>query len=116
LGTGTVLARYDYLDTTNGDSIINDKSIVNSASTLYWYDYNKNELCAINNSVMELSKVKQVQSYFNSNEDLDRSKPVSLFNKKYNEIWFKLFDQSLVFNEQLNVFTSFYTHDYDHAL
>ena len=116
LGTGTVLSRYDYLDTTNGDSIINDKSIVNSASTLYWYDYNKNELCAINNSVIELSKVKQVQSYFNSNEDLDRSKPVSLFNKKYNEIWFKLFDQSLVFNEQLNVFTSFYTHDYDHAL
>ena len=116
LGTGTVLSRYDYLDTTNGDSIVNDKSIVNSASTLYWYDYNKNELCAINNSVMELSKVKQVQSYFNSNEDLDRSKPVSLFNKKYNEIWFKLFDQSLVFNEQLNVFTSFYTHDYDHAL
>lgn len=116
IGTGDVLTRYDYLDTTNGDSIINDRSIVNSASTLYWYDYNKNEICAINNSVMELSKVKQVQSYFNQNKDSDRTNPVSLFNKKYNEIWFKVLDKTLVFSEQLNSFTSFYTHDYDYAL
>lgn len=118
LGTGGVLTRYDYLDTTNGDSIINDYSIVNSASTLYWYDFNKNEVCAVNNDVIELSKAKYVQSYYNdayyNNED--RTRPVSLFNKKYNEVWFKVIDKPLVFNEQMNVFTSFYTHQPDFAL
>lgn len=118
LGTGGVLTRYDYLDTTNGDSIINDYSIVNSASTLYWYDFNKNEVCAVNNDVIELSKAKYVQSYYNDAyyKNEDRTRPVSLFNKKYNEVWFKVIDKPLVFNEQMNVFTSFYTHQPDFAL
>lgn len=41
LGTGGILTRYDYLVTLNGDSIINDKSITNSETTLYWYDLDK---------------------------------------------------------------------------
>ena len=53
LGTATILSRYDYACTDNGSSVINDRSIVNSKSTLYWYDSNKNVICAYNNSFME---------------------------------------------------------------
>jgi hypothetical protein len=60
LGTGGVLTRYDYLVTLNGDSIINDKSITNSETTLYWYDLDKNVICSLSNDFNELSKVKQV--------------------------------------------------------
>lgn len=118
LGTGKILDRYDYLSTVNGDSIINDYSIVNSNSTLYWYDYNKNVFCTLNNGVVELSKLKSIQSYLNDNYDPkdNRKRPVSLFNAKYNEIWFKLIDQPIMFNEQLSAFTSFNTHNFDYAL
>ena len=60
LGTGGILTRYDYLVTLNGDSIINDKSITNSETTLYWYDLDKNVICSLSNNFNELSKVKQV--------------------------------------------------------
>lgn len=111
LGTGGILTRFDYLITLNGDSIVNDKSIVNSETTLYWYDFDKNVLCALNNGFNELSKVKQVQTYLNRLPVSARTNPVSFYDKKYNEVWFRIYDRSLIFNEQLNVFTSFYTHN-----
>lgn len=111
IGTGDVLARYDYLVTKNGDSIINDKSIVSTDAALYWYDYDKNTICVISNGFRELSKEKNVQSYLQKIKDKDRTQPVSLYDKKYNEVWFKIYDKSLIFNERTNCFTSFYTHD-----
>jgi hypothetical protein len=60
LGTGGILTRYDYLVTQNGSSIINDKSITNSETTLYWHDFDKNVICSLGNGFNELSKVKQV--------------------------------------------------------
>jgi len=61
LGTGGVLTRFDYLITQNGSSIVNDKGITNSETTLYWHDYDKNVLCALNqNGFSELSKMKKV--------------------------------------------------------
>lgn len=110
LGTGGILSRYDYVSNTNGDSVINDKSIVNSDNVLYWYDFDKNELCSYSGSVSQISKERQVQSYLNDNA-ANRKKGVvtSLFDKKYNEVWFKLLDKSLIFNEQVGRFTSFYT-------
>jgi hypothetical protein len=38
LGTGGILVRYDYNTIMNGSGVINDKSICNSITTLYWYD------------------------------------------------------------------------------
>ena len=111
IGTGDVLSRYDYLVTRNGDSIINDKSIVSTDAALYWYDYEKNTICVISNGFRELSKEKNVQSYLQNLKDKDRTQPVSLYDKKYNEVWFKLYDKSLIFNERTNCFTSFYTHN-----
>lgn len=116
LGTGGVLDRYDYITTTNGSSIVNDRSIVTSDSILYWYDYDKNEICAYNGQVNSISKEKQVQSYLNELYADKRNVTLSLFDKKYNEVWFKFYNKSLVFNEQLGVFTSFYTFNPEWAL
>lgn len=111
LGTGGILTRFDYLVTLNGDSIVNDKSITNSETTIYWYDLDKNVLCSLGNGFNELSKVKFVQTYLNRLPDKARTNPVSFYDKKYNEVWFRVYDRSLIFNEQLGVFTSFYTHN-----
>lgn len=111
LGTGTILGRYDYHVVTNGSSVVNDKSIVNSSSTMYWYDTDKNTLCALNNTFMELSKSKGVQTYLNKLPQSAKTNVVSFYDKKYNEVWFRVYDKALIFNEQLNAFTSFYTHN-----
>ena len=109
LGTGGILSRYDYIADTNGDSNFNDKSIINSDNVLYWYDPDKNELCSYTGQVSQISKEKQVQTHFNEHYMDDRTNPMSLFDKKYNEVWFNIFNQPIVFNEQLGRFTSFYT-------
>ena len=111
LGTGGILTRYDYITTLNGSSIINDKSITNSATTMYWYDLDKNEICMIGNGVTPLSKLKSVQSYLNTLSKKSKTNAVSFYDKKYNEVWFRLYDKTLIYNEQLQAFTSFYTHN-----
>ena len=112
LGTGGILTRFDYVATLNGSSIVNDKSIVNSSSTIYWYDFDKNEICAMNSQGLQpLSKYKSVQSYLNTLPKSAKDNAVSFYDKKYNEVWFRIYDKSLIYNEQLQVFTSFYTHD-----
>jgi hypothetical protein len=40
-----------------------------------------------------------------------KNNSVSFYDKKYNEVWFRIYDKSLIYNEQLEVFTSFYTHN-----
>lgn len=111
LGTGGILARYDYVATLNGSSIVNDKSITNSATTIYWYDFDKNEICALSNGVVPLSKLKGNQTYLNTLPRSVKGNAVSFYDKKYNEVWFRIYNKSLIYNEQLQVFTSFYTHN-----
>jgi hypothetical protein len=111
LGTGGILVRYDNISTSNGNSIKNDKSIVKSDTTIYWYDFNNNEIVAFGNDIHSLSKVKSVQSYFNELPSVKRNDALSYYDKKYNEIVFKIYDKALVFNEQLQYFTCFYTID-----
>ena len=60
LGTGGILTRADYLTDTNGSSIVNDRSIVHSDNVLYWYDFDKNEICAYTGQVSQISKEKGV--------------------------------------------------------
>ena len=111
LGTGGILVRYDNISTNNGNSIKNDRSIVKSDTTIYWYDFNNNEIVAFGNDIHSLSKVKSAQSYFNELPNNKRNSVVSYYDKKYNEVVFKVYDKSLVFNEQLQAFTCFYTID-----
>ena len=117
LGTGGILVRYDYYNTLNGSCVINDRSICNSVSTIYWYDSSKREICAINDNVIELSKVKGVKSWCNK---LDKQDAIGWYDWKYNEVLFRHpadeSERSLVFNEQLNIFTSFYTYPSDYVI
>lgn len=113
LGTGGILTRFDYVTTINGSSIKNDRSITDSDTVMYWYDYDKNEICAYNGAVNSLSKEKNVQSYLNEMYDKKRNVNLAFYDKKYNEVWFKFYDKSLIFNEQIGRFTSFYTFNPD---
>lgn len=111
LGTGGILSRFDYVTEQNGSSISNDKSITSSEAGLYWYDFDKNVICQLNGTVAALSKTLNVQSYLNSLHSGAKTNAVSFYDHKYNEVWFRIYDKALVYNEQLNVFTSFYTHN-----
>ena len=111
LGTGGILARFDYITEQNGSSIENDKSIASSEKGIYWYDFDKNVLCQLSGSVTPISKALSVQSYLNSLHSNAKKNVVSFYDHKYNEIWFRIYDKALIFNEQLSAFTSFYTHN-----
>lgn len=115
LGTGDILSRFDYITSTNGSSITNDRSICNSNNSLYWYDIDKNEICQYNGNVIPLSKTKNLQTYLNELYGNQKNVTLGMYDKKYNEIWFRFNDKSLIFNEQLDVFTSFYTFNPDWA-
>ena len=112
LGTGGILARYDYITNNNGTSIVNNPTITNSDMALFWYDDNKNELLTYADGLSILSKTKQVQTYFNQNKQYAINPLLmdAFYDKKYNEVWFKIFNKNLIYNEQLNRFTSFYDH------
>ena len=111
LGTGGILTRYDYVSILNGSSIVNDKSIVNSSTSLYWYDFDKNEICVLGQTTTAISKLKGVQSYLNTLPRTAKQNAVSFYDKKFNEVWFRIYDKALIYNEQLQSFTSFYTHN-----
>lgn len=116
LGTGGILDRYDYITTSNGSSIVNDRSIVTTIGTIYWYDVDKNEICAYDGNIHALSKNKFVQSYLNELYIDKRNIALGLYDRKYNEVWFKFYDKSLIFNELVGRFTSFYTFNPQWAL
>ena len=116
LGTGGILVRYDYLVEHNGNSVVNDKSIIDTNQALYWYDYDKNVICQLGQGFLELSKAKNVQSYLHSISKEERKDNLSIYDAKYNEIQFKINNKNIVFNESINIFTSFYTHVPDFAL
>lgn len=116
LGTGTILGRYDYIIKNYGDSKLRDKSIITTPSTMYWFDYDKNILCAYNNTIIELSKIKKVQSYLNNLSIDNKNNVISIYDNKYNEVWFRINDKSLIFNEQLDIFSSYYTFTPDYNI
>lgn len=106
LGTGDVLSRYDYVTTGNGSSIVNDPSIIDSGSALYWFDKDKNEICQLANGINKISKENTVQSWLNLTP---RSVHDALYDNKFNELQFCFDDVVLVYNERTRGFTSFYT-------
>lgn len=113
LGTGGVLDRYDYLTTSNGSDAINDKSIISTPNGLYWYDDSKNEICSYGEGVQKLSKVKSVQSWLN--KDKQKAK-VSVYDPKFNEVQIGFKDKVLVYDEQIQQFSSFRTFNPDNYL
>ena len=114
LGIGGILDRYDYFTTMNGESPNQLRANTQSDSTVYWYDSKRNEICGFNGQLQTVSKLKGVQSYLNKNKDSFKKDPIVVYDKKYNEVLFTLENKTLVFNEQLGAFTSFYTYNPDY--
>lgn len=110
LGTGDVLSRYDYATTGNGSSIINDPSIINTPSAMYWYDKDKNEICQLANGVNKISKDNTVQTWLNI---IPRNVHDSLYDIKFNEVQMCFENEVLVYNERTRSFTSIYTFNPD---
>ena len=114
LGTGGVLDRYEYYTTLNGEKENQLRANTQSDGAIYWYDAKRNELCSFNGNLNSVSKLKGVQSYLNTNKDIILKDPVTSYDKKYNEALFTLVNNTLVFNEQINAFTSFYNYSPDY--
>lgn len=115
LGTGGILVRYDYFSNKNGIKENQLRAATYTDSTIYWYDDDRNEICAFNGGLQTLSKLKGVQSYLNSPAITFNQDPVVTYDKKYNEVLFTIdYDKTLVFNEQVGAFTSFYTYTPEH--
>lgn len=111
LGTGGILNRYDILVYNYGTGNSNDKSVIASSQNIYWYDSNKNVLCALgNNGFHLLSKEKKVQTYLNSIAQVGKVAFTAVFNDRQNELWMTTKGAALVYSEQADLFTSFYTH------
>lgn len=117
LGTGDVLSRYDYLSTTYGMHK-NQYCDAQSEHNLYWWDENKRALCNYTQggSVTPLNVVKQVKKYTNT---IDCSNnPVLLFDNNHHELLAHISneEESLVYNEQIQGFTSVYDLDPDNYI
>lgn len=107
LGTGGVLSRYDYLDNVHGmkDGQFAD---IQSSDYLYWFDDCNQEVRQYSGQqIIPLSKAKGVQSIMNKYDK--NTNPILMYDKQYNEVLFNVLkDKSLVYSEQLSVFTSLY--------
>lgn len=113
LGTGGVLTRYDYITNKNGSKENQLRVATKSDGSIYWYDADRNEICGYNGSLNTVSKLKGVQSYLVDKKPTFTNDPITVYDKKYNEVLFTLDDKSLVYNEHIQAFTSFYTIDPD---
>ena len=109
LGTGGILTRYDYYTIKNGSKENQLRAATQSDSNVYWYDYDRNEICSFSGGLNFVSKIKGVQSYLHDNKSSFTLDPITVYDKKYNEALFTLEDKTLVYNEQVGAFTSFYT-------
>lgn len=115
LGTGGVLDRYDYI--TDDIGCMSPQHMISALGGVYWI--NTRDKCAyrFTDKLENLSKARQIQSWFNSqlsaltvNYNVIRTG----YDKKYNEVLFSFYNTNtalgttLVFNESIDSFTSFY--------
>ena len=108
LGTGGVLERYDYFTTIYGQKK-NQHARAISNDALYWWDSNNKEILGYQQKydVVPLSTSKNVKNYINKYEE--SLIPFVGYDNKYKEVLFNVVNnESLVYNEQVQAFTSVY--------
>lgn len=117
LGTGGVLSRYDYLDTSEGMHK-DEYCTATSNTTLYWYDSHNNTIKAYSgNGIIQLSKLSSSQNILLKYND-DSHLPLLFYDNKNNEIVSNVLkdDMSIAFNEYIKAFTSLYTIPFDESV
>lgn len=115
LGTGDVLQRYDYISTLYGMKKNQYEAETQSNTTQYWWDGNNKEILAYaqGTQLVPLCKVKDVQNYINTHKETTR--PSLSYDSKFNELISNVVtdesstSNSIVYNEQVQQFTSIYT-------
>lgn len=108
LGTGGVLERYDYFSTVYGQKKY-QHAVATSNNSLYWWDSNNKEILLYQQKydVTPLSTVKSVKNYINSGEESDV--PFMIYDNKYKELVSNVVNnEAIVYNEQVQAFTSIY--------
>jgi hypothetical protein len=110
LGTGGLLSRYDYVSSSVGTN--NRSTIVQSQTGIYWFDPTDKSLYRFTDALINVSKTKLMQSWFNINY-VPTHYVHGVHDSKYNEVIYSLFDGvnnfTLAFNEAIDAFTSFYS-------
>jgi len=111
LGTGGVLDRFDYISEHTG--CMDKFSIVSSLSGLYWFDRLSKSIYKYSNNLLNLSKIKFIQSFLDTTIDSNFT-VIAHADRNNNEILFTFIDVSVTnshtisFNEPMDVFVSFY--------
>lgn len=108
IGQSGVLSRYDYIDQNSGMRK-NEFVTANSSDLLYYFDHDNNSIKAINGSqVVDIVKLKSVQNIMNRNKSDDKQ-PYMFYDTKYNEVVSNVLENnSIVYNDKLQAFTSLY--------
>lgn len=117
LGTGGILARYDYLNTSSGMKE-NQFADTQSDGTLYWWDHDRADICAYGDGqgVASLSKIKSVANFLHKHQKLNKlaETPALMFDNKYNELIASVTNGeghehgSLIYSEQTLQFVGLY--------
>ena len=110
LGSGAVLERYDYISTVYGMKKNQYEAETQSNTTQYWWDGNNKEILAYagGQELVPMTKIKNVINYINSYDEKNR--PSLSYDVKFNELISNVVDKdSIVYNEQIQQFTSIYT-------
>lgn len=109
LGTGGVLERYDYFSTVYGQKK-NQHVRTTSNDSLYWWDGNNKEILVYTQkyNVTPLSSIKNIKNYINEKDETDV--PFLTYDNKYKEVIANVVgeDDSIVYSEQIEAFTSIY--------
>lgn len=109
LGTGGVLSRFDYITTAYGMKPNQYQAETQSNSTQYWWDETRKEIVGYANGegLVPMAKVKNISNYMNSNTP--NAKPSLSYDTKYNELLSSVVNnETVVYNEQIQAFTSIY--------
>ena len=109
VGNGGVLDRYDYFTTIYG--MKPDQHVVEATNdALYWWDGHRREILGYTDgyNIALLQRIKNVQNYINNGTESDTPSIICDANNK--EVLFNVVNnESLVYNEQIQQFTSVYT-------
>ena len=115
VGNGGVLDRYDYFTTIYGMKP-EQHAIESSNDALYWWDGHRREIISYVDgyNVALLQRLKNVSNYINSRVDSDT--PSIVYDTNNKEVLFNVVKpnssangETLVYNEQIQQFTSVYT-------
>lgn len=111
VGNGGVLDRYDYFTTFYGMKP-NQRAVEASNDSLYWWDGYRKEIIGYTDgyNINLLQRIKNVANYIHTGDE--STTPSVIYDTDNKEVLFNVVNnQTLVYNEQTQQFTSIYTFD-----